>query len=233
MSARVIGSTERWDHARRGPPVAWRVRSGRRAFTLLEMLIVLTIFGVLMAALLVSFLISRSSFFSADSYIQVQQEARRALDTMVRELREAGWNTTTLNTCSPQTVGICATTLQLEFQIALGYNLNATYPACPVDAVCWGALDQNGTLQPGWTMRYRENAVTQQLVRQILNGGVLQPGIQVMANSLDTANTSFFYNATNKVITVNLAVKQTNTQLAGGSMSTTPTPLVSRVKLRN
>ena len=59
-----------------------------QGFTLVELLVVVVIFGGIMGALLISFLTGQSTYFSADAYIQVQQEARRGLDTMIREMRE-------------------------------------------------------------------------------------------------------------------------------------------------
>jgi prepilin-type N-terminal cleavage/methylation domain-containing protein len=66
-----------------------KIQNRFEGFTLVELLVVVVIFGGIMGALLISFLTGQSTYFSADAYIQAQQEARRSLDTMIRELRES------------------------------------------------------------------------------------------------------------------------------------------------
>lgn len=189
-----------------------QVRSG---LTLVEMLVVMGIFGVLLAVVSMSMVMSHRSYVSSEAYVTVQQEARRALDNMVKELREAGGT-------------IAAVGAQLDFQVALGYNLA---PPCPLNAVCWGARDQNGTVQFGWSLRYRVNGT--QLVREIRDaGGVVQPGTRVLANYV--SQLSFVYvGGTTRTLTVQLQVQRTSPQLGGGSMALGLNPLVVQIKLRN
>ena len=59
-----------------------------RGLTLAELIVAAAISLVIMAALVMSFIVGRQSFLSADAYIQVQEQARRGLDAMVKELRE-------------------------------------------------------------------------------------------------------------------------------------------------
>lgn len=56
--------------------------------SLLELIIVAAIFVVMTASLLISFVVGRRSHVAGDAYVQVQQEARRAVDAMIKELRE-------------------------------------------------------------------------------------------------------------------------------------------------
>ena len=109
-----------------------------RGFTLVEVMIVALLFLVVGGALLTTFLTGRTSYLSSDAFVLVQQEARRAFDVMVRELREASAS------------GGCAANatnggLQLNFQVAQGYN-QAGCPntaCCPsgncANAICWGS----------------------------------------------------------------------------------------------
>ena len=187
-----------------------------RAFTLVELLMVLAIFSLMSGALFSSFLIGKGSYLSADAYVHVQEEARRAIDVMGRELRGA------------RGAGIAGLPNSLQFPVALGYNLAAP---CPANNVCWGAVDSAGVGQPNWTVQYR--IVGTQLVREILNGGAVQPGTRVLANDVDAARTSFAYDALANTVTISLGVTMTSAQLAGGSMSTVPNSLTTRVKLRN
>lgn len=189
-------------------------------FTLTEMIIVSALAMILGGALITIFLTGQASYLSADSYIQVHQEARRALDAMVRELREAKVPGVTF-----------AAAPALNFQIALGFDLNGTYAACPDNEVCWGAVDSTGTLQPDWTIRYSLSGT--QLVRQLFNGGVAQGALRVLANQVDAADTSFAWNADASVrtVTIKIRVRDTNSRLPGGSMATNI--LTSQVRLRN
>ena len=191
-----------------------RARSAPRldGFTLIELLIVVTVMSVIMGALFVSMIIGRSSYVSSDAYVQVQQEARRALDTMGRELRAAR---------DPITVGAG----QVTFQVALGYDL----VGCVKDDVCWGAQDATGANQPNWNIRYSVNN-SRQLVRDLLNGAAVQ-STRVLANEVNAA--TFIYTPATKVVTMTLDVVRNSNQLPGGQMAASPAPLAGRVTLRN
>ena len=196
-----------------------KAHSVSSGFTLIEMLLVLAITTAVGAALFASFLIGKQSYLSADSYVQVQQEARRAIDVMDRELRSAqGTAVVTVN--NPASI---------QFPIALGYDLAAP---CPTDSICWGARDQGNVNQMNWTVRYRVNGT--QLVRELLNAaGGVQPGARVLANDIDAAVTQFAYDAAANTVAISLGVRINSAQLPGGSMSVAPNQLTTRVKLRN
>ena len=196
------------------------LRPSSRGISLVELIVVILVFAGLSAAVFLSILLSNRSYFSSETYIQIQEEARRGLDAMVGELRSAGG-------------AIAIAAGQLTFQLPLGYNL--ALPLCPANAVCWGAVDNSGVAQPGWGIRYQRvvNGTSQQLVRDILNGaGVVQAGSRVLANNvsqLTFASSGVPINT----ITIQLQVQQVSSQLGGGSMQAAPTPLVTRVRLRN
>src|SRR3989338_2492892 len=59
-------------------------------FTLVELIVVSALLMIVGGGLLTTFMTGQTSYLSADAYAQVQQEARRAFDNVVRELREAG-----------------------------------------------------------------------------------------------------------------------------------------------
>jgi len=94
-------------------------------FTLMELLVATALFGILAGILMISFLISRRSYLSADGYVRVQQEARHAFDIMLRELRNSG------------SVGV-PSSQRLDFQIARGYDSIAC------GGICWGDETANG-----------------------------------------------------------------------------------------
>ena len=85
----------------------------RKGFTLTEILIVAALLLILGVGLLTVFLNGQTSYLSADAYVQVQQESRKAFDNAVQELRSAG------------NVSLSADAKQLHFQIARGYNTEA------------------------------------------------------------------------------------------------------------
>jgi prepilin-type N-terminal cleavage/methylation domain-containing protein len=187
-------------------------RAKQPAFTLVELLVVSAVMSIVMGALFTSLLIGRSSYVTGDAYVQVQQEARRALDIMGRELRAA------------QVTADPAGGSTLDFQAALGYNLTGV-PGCPADAICWGAVDQAGVPHFNWSVRYSMNG--SQLVREIHNPGVVSS--TVMSNNVQQA--TFYYDAVNKVVTITVGISQVSNQLPGGSMAVPA--LATRVTLRN
>lgn len=185
-----------------------------RGLTTVEMLVTLVLFGIIAGALVMSFLMSQRAFTSADAAVYVQQQTRQAMGEMTRELRQSG--------------GVVAVgASQLTVQQDLGYNLVAP---CPANAVCWGARDQAGAAQAGWSIRYRLNGT--QLLREILNAAALvQPGTRILAS--DVSQLTFAYVVATRTVTIQLQVRRASAGLAGGSITAAPTPLVTIIRLRN
>lgn len=195
-----------------------------RGLTFVELIILVGLFTVVAAALFSASLIGNRSHVVAESYVYVNQEARRALDAMASELQSAGGIVTPAGS-------------QLTFQVALGFNQRVDgllLAACPVNAICWGARDALGAPQAGpgwlvWSVRYRLNG--SQLVREILNGAVVQPGTRVLANDV-AALTFTYFPAPRRTVAIQLQVRRTNAALPGSGQIQTD-PLVMHVKLRN
>ena len=186
-----------------------------RGMTLFELLIIVVIFSIVTGIIFLAASSSHTSYLSTETAVYEQQQARQALSEMERELRQAG--------------GTIATAVsQMTFQMDLGYNQAAP---CPPNAVCWGARDQAGVNQFGWSVRYRLAGT--QLVRELLDAaGTPQAGARVLAN--DVTSLQFTYvGGTVRTVTVQLQVQRTSPLLPGGALAVAPTPLVSRVKLRN
>jgi len=204
------------------------IESPSRGFTLTEILVVMGILGVIMGALLVSFLIGQQSFRSAGAYVHVQNQARQALDNM-KELREAGGTTIGPPDADTQT---------FQFQLALGYNLT-TVVNCPAVGICWGAEDQQGTKQATWYVRYRVATPPETPTNQLLRE-VCQPGppddcskwTRVLAQDIDpTLPDIFHYDSALKKVRIHLQILQSSAMLPGGRMASQP--LVAQIQLRN
>ena len=220
-----------------GPPImmagAGTPHSPSDGFTLTEIIIVAALFLILGAGLLTTFLTGQASYLSADAYIQVQQEARKAFDNMLRELREAGAEPgNAVQVKLPGNPG-----RQLDFQIALGYAGGA---------ITWG--NENGATQWVHYLITNNQVVTTgqdaaQLVRCATpgqNDPLTAPyaGCRVLANYVDGSTSSFAYDAGNKVVTPTIEVRYRNPRLPGGTSAAaggfqTTGLLTSRVKLRN
>ena len=198
-----------------------------RGLTLVEVLIVIALFSGILGALLVSLLVSRTSYVSADAYVQVQQEARRAFDHMVKELHHAGQVNNNNSIVDPPVQ-------QLDFQVARGYD------AAACGGICWGSDD--AAFPTGWIHYVLDTADAQnaRLMRCVTANRLdAMPadfaGCRVLANRVNPllANSSFTYDHGNRVVTVRLQTSITSLQLPGGTMGTAPAPLVTRVRLRN
>ena len=190
----------------------------RAGFTLTEILVVILLLLVIGGGLLTVLLIGQTSYISSDAYVQVQQEARKAFDNAVQELRQAG------------NVSLSADANQLHFQIARGYNTEA---ACQGPAAtCWGSEAATGE----WVhLVVTGDGDGVQMVRCV-TAGVVNPvtdftGCRVLANSVKGGTSSFAYDAANRVVTLILEFEYRNSALPGGRQTTSP--LTARVRLRN
>jgi hypothetical protein len=157
-----------------------------------------------------------------EAYVGVQADARRAMDQMVAELRQAG-TVSVLPGAPPNPPDNI-----LEFQTNLGVGA-----PCGAGVTCWGAVDQAGAPQAGWRIHYRRNAATNQILREILDaGGISQPGTRVMVNNATQLTFTFNPPPLNS-ITAQLQIGWQTPDLPGGTLTASPTPLVFEVRLRN
>jgi prepilin-type N-terminal cleavage/methylation domain-containing protein len=197
----------------------------RRGLTLTEMLVVLTLLSTLVGALMVSLLVGQTSSLSAEAYVQVQQEARRAFDVMVKELREAGQVNNDVAIAEP---GV----QRLDFQVSRGYD------AATCGGICWGTDD--AAVPTGWVHYVIDTSDPDRarLVRcTTANRLDAMPagfaGCWVLANAVEPslANSAFVYDHASWTVTLKIQTSVSSSQLPGGSLGTAP--LVTRVRLRN
>ncbi|MDP2167715.1 MAG: prepilin-type N-terminal cleavage/methylation domain-containing protein [Thermodesulfovibrionales bacterium] len=88
--------------------------SGRRGFTLVELMITLVIFGLVLGIIYGVFISSRKVLTTEEQLVGLAQEARGGLAQMVRELRMAG--AMTAGVVTPCSALIVATTTEVEFE---------------------------------------------------------------------------------------------------------------------
>ncbi|MFH1045459.1 MAG: type II secretion system protein [Candidatus Omnitrophota bacterium] len=66
-----------------------------RGFTLIELMIVLTVFGLILGAIFAVMYVGKQSWSQGGTKVEIQQEARRAMEEIVRELRESAQDVVT------------------------------------------------------------------------------------------------------------------------------------------
>ncbi len=190
----------------------------KRGFTLTEVMVAVVLFMVVGGGLLTLFLTGNTSSLSSDAYVQVQQEARKAFDNSIQELRAAG------------NVVVSADAKQLHFQIARGYNTEAACQNPP--AICWGSDVATGqwvhvAITGAGDGVQLARCVTQALVNPVTDF----TGCRILANRVKGGTSSFVYDAANRVVTMTMEFEYRNAALPGGRQTTTP--LTTRIKLRN
>jgi Tfp pilus assembly protein PilW len=197
-----------------------------------EIVIVSVILLLIGGGFLTTFLAGRSLYLGSDASIQVQQEARRALDNVVRELRESG--TISCGSSAKTGASDCANVQQLNFQIARSYDATTS-------TVVWGNDTQdNGFVH--YAVITPTGGTSAQLVRyqtapatagQVLTGACTagNSGCRILANNVKAASSAFSWNPTARLVTSTIEV-ETSSQLTPGGTRTT-SPLTVQIKLRN
>ena len=202
------------------------VRVFPRAFTLIEIMVVMAIFIAILSVLAISFLMSRVSYATMDTTLYVQQEGRRALDTMAAELRLAGNVNNNVSIAAPGGQ-------QLDFQLDQGYDPTVC------GGVCWGS---GNPLLP-WVHYVLDTVTTAPngRLRRCLTANRLDPmpanfaGCGVIANNVspNTVMTAFTYDHPTRAVIATLQIVVTSRQVAGGRLDTGALPLRVQIRLRN
>lgn len=71
-----------------------RHRASQAGFTLVELMIVVALSGIVMAAVYSIYIAQQKSYIAQDQVVEMQQNIRAALDLMEREIRMAGYDST-------------------------------------------------------------------------------------------------------------------------------------------
>ena len=219
-------------------------------FSLAELIIVAFLTVLVGGALIVVMISGPISLRSSDAYVLVQEEARKALNTMLQELRQAGPSTTGADQNIQVNPGAVPPNSRLDFQMAIGYDTaNCGVGACGnaglvsgnsiCSGVCWGdASDPTGPKKGNWVhfVLLPSPVVlptpTNQFIRCVTTGSGTRndvidgtdkctAGFQVLANNV--GNVQFILvSAVQKLWRITLQVTYANAALPNGSMSLTP-----------
>ena len=199
---------------------AKNVPGNSRGFSYVEITMVLAMYVIISVALCIIVCTGQRFYESADSAVEVQEQARLALTTMARELKRAHPTLLSLP-------GNCSGS-QCQFQLALGFGV----APCAANVVCVGASDAQGVNHQDWSIRYR--LWNGQLLRDILNEtGIPQSGMRVLAHNV--SQLGFSYANASHIITIQVETQRSIANHSGNIMSVTPhqTPLSTSIKLRN
>src|SRR5688572_193671 len=80
-------------------------RHGRRAFTLVELMLAIAVSGVILTALISFTVYAAKSFVGMHNYVDLEQKSQNALDTLTKDIRQTQWlSNYTTRTVSGQTV---------------------------------------------------------------------------------------------------------------------------------
>ena len=196
-----------------------------RGFTFVEMLVVAVLVLVIGGGLLTSFLVGQKSFLSSDATALIQQQARQAFDTMVRELRESD----TMSCGEAGTTANC-TSNRLNFQIVRSYDTATDTVQLGSDVAANEFIHYLITVAglSGQLVRCRSGAAT----TPTANFGDFS-ACRVLANYVDggVGASSFSWDSVAQVVTLNLEIEYRSTALPTGGQTTGV--LTSRVRLRN
>jgi type IV pilus assembly protein PilW len=172
-------------------------------FTLLELLVVMALSGIVMAAIYATFLSQQRSYRMTEQVVAVQQNIRGAMYFMERELRIAGYDPKRTNDFGVTAIAAQSITFTMDTQT------------------------ENGTLDLGETLTYRYNAGDQTLTRDDGAGA----GAQVIAENI-TGLTLTGMTGTGVATTVAANVRWVDVTITGTLGGHTRT-LNTRVRCRN
>jgi prepilin-type N-terminal cleavage/methylation domain-containing protein len=156
----------------------------RQGFSLIEMLVSVAVFTVVMAAVFSLLIASQQRYQAESERLDTFQNARQAIDLMVRDIHIAGYPPA--NAFSP---AVLAASPQL---VALPFGWSPNYPAAP----CTVGVNCSATGGPGPFDLIIETDVDPlaangvEWIRYRLNGTTLERGMATKTAGADPANTT-------------------------------------------
>jgi len=98
----------------------------RSGITLIELLIALTVFGIMAGAIYRVFVAQARAYAIQDQVVEVQQDIRGAMELMLRDLRMAGFQTSTFNsaliTTTPIVTPLSDSSITVNYEYLGGAN---------------------------------------------------------------------------------------------------------------
>ena len=167
---------------------------GQRGFTLVELLIAVGIVGFVVAGVFVMLSAANVSYVTGSNQADAQAMVRAVLQRMTQEIREAGYNPTSVPVCTPAPGGNCID--PIINATATGFTIQndrdgtgTINPAVVfVDAFAWGNVNRGERITysiVGTTLQRQESGVDLAALTVLinvsqLNAGGLQPYFQYL-----------------------------------------------------
>ena len=193
-------------------------------FSLVELLIVGLVVLGLIGMLMMSFVTSRNAYLLNDESLYIQQEVRRALEATARELPAAG---------RVRQVG-GAGGVDFANQTRVDFQLDRGFDQGTCGGICWGTDDP--AFPTGW-LHYLLNTTNPQNT-QLVRCATTNQGsainfatCRVLANNIQTFLVD--YAAGTRTVTLHLQIRKVSAAIPGGSVTSSTSPQVRQVKLRN
>jgi len=193
-----------------------------RGFTLVELMVTMLIFSIIIATMFGVLSVGRQSWYTGSTQVDLQQETRKAMGRMVKELRKTGSDHVTIDNGGAR----------ITFQVPVDWDSDGDVVDNNGD-VEWGAeANLDGSLQ------YYLNSSNRGLLRRVLDGypNGNQVGVDTtLANNIHSdsppPNALMFIGspALNPAV-INIEVTAQKDTARGRSMQST---LYSQVTLRN
>lgn len=150
------------------PSVRRTVDMGNRGFTLVELLISLLVGSIVMAAVMTSFQSQHNTYLAQDQVVEMQQNARVAMDMLVRDIRSAGYD--------PNRLGAGITAAGAN---NLVFTREDDPAAAALETISYSLYDAYATAVPP-----SNDGLNDDLALQVTDAGGMSAGRQVVAENI-------------------------------------------------
>jgi len=146
-----------------------RQKGNERGFTVVELMIAIAVGGIVMGAVMTSFLSQHRSYLAQDEVVEMQQNARVAMDMLTRDIRSAGYD--------PNRLGAGIT-------VAAANNLVFTredaLPANGLETIAYSLFDAFAAAAPP-----TNDGLVDDLALQVTTAAGTSAGRQVVAENIE------------------------------------------------
>ena len=198
-----------------------RTLDAGNGFTIIEMMVVLAIFGIITAAIFMTMASGRASWQTNEAAVQVQENVRQGLRTIGQELRESGRVTTTSH------VVIGGSNDSIWFQVPIDHDMSTAEFDLNSGSIDWGA-----EAVVGQAIRY--DLQGDQLIRQVVDDLANDAGdvgdLKVLANHISSVSFEQVSDGSGNITGVDVALTAQETSLSRHQLENSQR---LHVKLRN